>query len=106
MIKLFISQPMRGKSSAEIKAEREEAILKAKDELCTDDIEVIDSYFEYSAPSNTNEALYDLGRSLMLLATADAAFFVRGWDQARGCKIEHTAAIEYGIKAICYDTRM
>ena len=43
MKKLFISQPMRGKTDEEILRERNEAITIAKD-IMKDDIEVIDSF--------------------------------------------------------------
>lgn len=97
MKKLFISQPMKGKSKDEILAEREKAIQRAKEAL-HDDVEVIDSYFE-NAPA-CNRPLWFLGESLKLLAIADVAYFALGWEDARGCKIEHTCALEYGIDVI------
>ena len=44
MKKLFISQPMRGKTEEEILVAREKAIAKAK-KLVGEPIEVIDSFF-------------------------------------------------------------
>ena len=44
MKKLFISQPMRGKTDEEILKEREKAIEKAKS-ILADDVEIIDSFF-------------------------------------------------------------
>ena len=44
MKKIFISQPMRGKTDEEILVAREKAIAKAK-ELVGEPIEVIDSFF-------------------------------------------------------------
>lgn len=44
--------------------------------------------------------LWFLGKSLELLAGADIAYFAKGWQDARGCKIENTCAIEYGIPVI------
>lgn len=64
-------------------------------------IEVIDSFFQ-SAPADAKPLWY-LGESLKLLATADVAYFAKGWDEARGCKIENTCAIEYGIETIIED---
>lgn len=97
MQKLFISQPMKGKSNEEILREREEAIAKAK-EYVLDDVEVIDSFFE-NAPHDARPLWY-LGESLKLLSTADFAYFAKGWEDARGCKIEHDCAEQYGIKII------
>lgn len=97
MKKLFISQPMKDKTDEEIKAEREKAIQKAT-ELFGEEVEVIDSFFE-SAPHNARP-LWFLGKSLELLSTADVVYFANGWDKYRGCKIEHTCAVEYGITVI------
>lgn len=97
MKKLFISQPMNGKTDEEIKAVRKQAIESAQNALeC--EVEVIDSFFE-SAPHDA-KPLWFLGKSLQLLANADIAYFAKGWHEARGCKIEHDCAVAYGIKTI------
>lgn len=100
MKKLFISQPMNGKTEEEILKEREIAIESAKRNMGTDEIEVIDSYFEDYNPENGCIPLKYLAKSLELLADADVAYFVPGWENARGCKIENQAAIGYGITVI------
>ena len=100
-MKLFISQPMKDKTNEEIKAERELLTNKAK-ERYGDNIEVIDSFFE-DVPHDA-KPLWFLGKSLELLSTADVAYFAKDWDKYRGCKIENTCAIEYGIEVVeCYD---
>lgn len=97
MKKLFISQPMRDKTNEEILAEREKAIESAKKHL-GEDVEVIDSFFK-DAPHDAKPLWY-LAKSLELLSTADIAYFCKDWDKYRGCKIENTCAIEYGIDVI------
>lgn len=97
MKRLFISQPMKGKTDEEILKEREAAIAKAK-ETCGEEVEVIDSFFQ-SAPADARP-LWFLGKSLELLSTADIVYFAPGWKDARGCKIEHTCALEYGIAVL------
>lgn len=97
MKRLFISQPMRDKSNAEILAERNKAIEVASKQL-NEEVEVIDSFFKDS-PALTNPLLY-LAKSLELLATADIACFADGWEQARGCRIERLCAEEYNIPVI------
>lgn len=97
MKKLFISQPMGGKNDEEILAVRKQAIEKAS-ELVGEPVEVIDSFFQ-SAPVGV-KPLWFLGKSLELLADADVAYFAPGWDDARGCIIEHDCAIAYGIESI------
>lgn len=97
MKKLFISQPMKGKTDEEILAERRKAIRSAERQL-GEAIEVIDSFFQ-SSPADA-KPLWFLGKSLELLAGADIAYFAKGWQEARGCKIENICAIEYGIAVI------
>lgn len=97
MKKLFISQPMRGKTDEEILETREKAIKKAEKQV-GEPVEVIDSFFQ-SAPVGA-KPLWFLGKSLELLSNADIAYFAKGWEEARGCKIENTSAIEYGITVI------
>lgn len=94
MKKLFISQPMKGKSDEEILRERETAIEEAK-RVCGEEVEVIDSFFQ-NAPADARP-LWFLGKSIELLSTADVAYFAPGWKEARGCRIEHECAVEYGI---------
>ena len=101
MKKLFISQPMKGKTDKYIKAERDKAILEAEN-LLHEPVEIIDSFFE-KAPVDANP-LWFLSKSLQLLSTADIAYFAKGWNDFRGCKIEHTCAVEYGVKTLeCND---
>lgn len=97
MKKLFISQPMNGKSDEQILKEREEAVREAKI-VCGEEVELIDSFFQ-GAPADARP-LWFLGKSLELLSTADVAYFAPGWKDARGCKIEYLCAVEYGIDRI------
>jgi hypothetical protein len=94
MIKLFISQPMNGKTDEEILAERDRAMISAAKSL-GDTCLVLDSFVQ-GAPAEARPLWY-LGKSLEVLSEADVAVFVRGWDKARGCRIEHLCAEEYGI---------
>ena len=97
--KLFISQPMKDKTNEEIKAERERIIKEVTDKF--GEVEVIDSFFE-NAPHDARP-LWFLGKSLELLSTADVAYFAKDWEKYRGCKIEHTCAVEYGIDVMEYN---
>lgn len=97
MVKAFISQLMNGKTNEEIESERAAAVARIK-EICGDEVEVIDSFFK-DAPHEA-KPLWFLGKSLELLSTADVAFFCKGWENYRGCRIENQCAIEYGINVI------
>ena len=96
MRKLFISQPMRGKSDEEILAERERAVAEAE-KILGEPVELIDTFF---GTSDMSHALEYLGESIKRMAQADAAYFAPGWGMARGCKIEHDCAVAYGVPII------
>lgn len=59
---------------------------------------MIDSFFQ-NAPADA-KPLWFLGKSIELLSGADIAYFADGWKDARGCRIEHECAKEYGIQII------
>lgn len=98
MLRVFISQPMAGESEEKIKKERQRIIDSIVSEF-GEEIEIIDSYFE-GAPADVRP-LWFTGKAIELLSTADMAYFAPGWKDARGCRLEHKAAEEYGIEIIC-----
>ena len=57
MKRLFVSQPMNGKTDEEILQERMVAVEKAK-VILDDDVELIDSYIEEDAPEGYNPGLW------------------------------------------------
>ena len=97
MKKIMISQPMKGKTNELIKEERKVLVQ----ELENNGYEVLDTVFD-EAPKSVNGAIWFLSKSIEYLAQADIIFFMKGWEKARGCKIEHQVAVEYG-KEIIYE---
>lgn len=97
MKKLFISQPMNGKTDEEILRERNEAIRIAKD-ILKEDVEVLETFFDDFGPDK--KPLHYLAKSLEYLAEADIVYFVPGWEKARGCKIEYECSVAYQIDRI------
>lgn len=97
MKKLFISQPMNGKSEEQIITERENAIKEAE-KIIGEEMETIETFYTDFAPDA--KPLEYLGRSICDLAKADIVYFAEGWQNARGCKIEHECAKEYGLDRI------
>lgn len=93
-MKIFISQPMRGKTDAEILAERERVIKAAKAKW-GDDVEVLESFFR-GAPTET-KPLWFLGESLKVMADADVVILCPKWHLTRGCIVEAAAANRYDI---------
>ena len=93
-MKIFISQYMGGRSNEEILKER----LPVEKMLKTKGYEIIDSIIEELPPENiSNIATWYIAKSLELLSQADVIYFMKGWQQGSGCKIERQVAEEYGI---------
>lgn len=97
MKKLFISQPMNGKSDEEILRERQAALLQAVTGF-GEDVELIDSFIQ-GVPHDA-KPLWFLGKSIELLSEADMVYFAPGWEHAKGCCIEHECANKYGLTII------
>lgn len=101
----FISQPMAGKTDVEIAAERTMIKERIKREINPAAIfinSVLDREKmkkEIKDKKVKSESLYYLAKSLELLSTADMAVFAHDWLSTRGCRIEETAARQYGIDA-------
>lgn len=102
MKKLFISQPMKGKTDEEILREREQAVREAekylKENGMQEEVQVIDSFFQSALVDA--RPLWFLGKSLELLSTADFVYFAKDWEKARGCRIEHMCAVQYELQII------
>ena len=90
-MKIFISQPMRGYTQAEIIAERKriESIFSGN--------EIIDSIIAEEPPKDSKEAVWDLGKSIELLSQADMIVCPRNYHEYNGCCIEREVAARYGI---------
>ena len=100
MKKIFISQPMRGLTDEEILKAREE-IRKNAEKVIKEPVELIDSFIEdYPGEINKHIPVFYLGKSIQFLSQADIAYFGGDWRNARGCKIEHEVAKQYGIEII------
>ena len=105
MMKAMLSQPMAGKTKEEIISTRERAIAVLKER----GYEIINTLFTdewYSQESMKergveNRPLCFLAKSLENMSLCHAAYFCKGWEETRGCRIEHEAAKAYGLTIIC-----
>lgn len=48
----------------------------------------------------TNRGLFFLAKSLEQMSLCNIVYFCKGWENARGCRIEHDAAVAYGLDII------
>lgn len=103
-MKAMLSQPMAGKTEEEITATRDRAIAALEGM----GYEVINTRFtdEWYSKENmikrgvVNVPLCFMAKSLEHMCLCEAAYFCKGWENARGCRIEHEAAKAYGVKII------
>ena len=97
MRSVFISQPMNGRDAGEIEGERAAVMGWLADEIgpCRE----LPSYFGKVGVTQMRP-LECLGKAIELMSHADVAAFCPGWEDARGCRIEHLCAVEYGVRVI------
>lgn len=103
-MKAMLSQPMAGKNDEEIRAVVEKAIAVLKEK----GYEVVNTLFTdewYSKESMEERGVVQiplcfLAKSLENMSLCHAAYFCKGWENARGCRIEHDAAVAYGLEII------
>ena len=96
-MKVFISQPMKGKTDEEILTERNAAIKACKERVSIE-VEALDTFFK-DAPHDAKPLWY-LGQSILYVADADVVYFCKDWHNYNGCVIEHECAVRYGKKII------
>lgn len=104
MKKAMLSQPMAGKTEKEIVETRERAIAALKER----GYEIVNTLFTdewYSDEAMKERGVVQiplcfLAKSLENMSLCHAAYFCAGWEKARGCRIEHEAAKEYGLEII------
>lgn len=103
MIKVFISQPMNGKSDEDILNERNCISEYIRKSFKDKEVEILDSYFEDfddTSLTGANIALKYLAKSIDILAYADLLVLANGWEETRGCVIEEKCARLYGIDVV------
>ena len=106
MAKAMISQPMAGKTEKEIVETRENAITFLKER----GYDIVNTLFTddwYSDKAMQERGVVQiplcfLAKSLENMSKCQVAYFCKGGQTARGCRIEHEAAKAYGI-AIIYE---
>jgi len=92
-MKAIISQPMNGKTEEKIRSERADTIKMLEKK----GYEVVDTIFP-DFENKGNVPLKYLAKSIEAIADADLVFFMLGWKDARGCRIEHDVCVQYDIK--------
>jgi hypothetical protein len=100
-MKAMLSQPMAGKTQEEIIETRNKAIQA----LTEKGYEIVNTLFTdewYSRDSMTARGVVQiplcfLAKSLESMSLCHTAYFCKGWETTRGCRLEHEAAKAYGL---------
>ncbi len=104
MMKAMLSQPMAGKTDEEIIETREQAIkvLHEKGYEVVNTLFTDEWYSEESMQERgvANRPLCFLAKSLENMSLCHVAYFCKGWENTRGCKLEHDAAVAYGLTVL------
>ena len=90
-MKVFISQPITGKSTAEIMATRKNITTKIK--AVYPDATIINSLM--LGGNDTNDIKY-LGLTISLMGDADLVVFANNRSNSKGCQVEYYVATLYG----------
>lgn len=103
-MKAMLSQPMAGKTDEEIVSTREKAI-ECLTELGYDIVNTLFTDEWYSHEQMRERGVIQiplcfLAKSLENMSLCDAVYFCKDWENARGCRIEHDAAVAYGLTII------
>ncbi len=93
MVKIMLSSPMAGKTDEEIADERSAMINEI--ETIYPHYEVMDTFIEDHESKTDLECFAE---SVKFLSQADVLVMGRGWEDARGCKLEHDIAQAYGLQ--------
>ena len=104
MKKAMLSQPMAGKTNEEIVTTRERAVKVLKEK----GYEIVNTLFTdewYSKEAMTERGVVQiplcfLAKSLENMSLCHAAYFCKGWENARGCRIGHDVAVAYGLEVL------
>lgn len=93
---------MNGLSEEQIRKNRESAIsyLKEKGYEIVDTIFSDDFQREMKEGSIAHVPVKYLAKSIDFMANCHAVYFLSGWENARGCRIEHSIAQDYGLEII------
>lgn len=96
-MRVMISQPMNGKTQEQIKEERADLVKSLEEK----GYEVVNTIFAETPDEAQDKPLFYLAKSIDAMSKVDTVVFMKGWEKARGCVVEHLVAVKYD-KEIVY----
>lgn len=95
---VFISLPMHDRPNKEIEQQLKEARSAISRIFSDQELTVLHNR-GCIAPSGAGR-LYYLGSAIQRLDKVDAVYFCPGWEESKGCQVEHYICELYGIQRI------
>lgn len=95
-IKIMLSRPMKGKTREEIEKEEKEMANLLFDKY-EDNCEIISSIVENHEEKSELECFSE---SIFFMSMADVLAMGFGWENSRGCRLEHDIAKAYDVPVI------
>lgn len=96
MKKVFVSLPMKEKTRTEILSEQANILARVNEKL-NEPVMLVGSYLRELYSQNPLECL---GENIKHMANANCVVFAEGWENSRGCVIEHMCAEKYGLEIL------
>ena len=102
--KIMLSQPMDGLTERQILQTRDRFMHYAEKE----GLKIMNTQFlgEFYSEYRMRERgivqipVYFLAKTIEVMSQCHVVFFAKGWERARGCKIEHKIALKYNLEII------
>ena len=100
-LRLFISQPVDGRTDEEVFGDRFRALENVQAAHPDLYVVLIESFLSETV-EGVNPPLWYLGASIQLMSKADVVYMAPGWLLDRRCMIERSCASTFGIEVVYY----
>ena len=97
MVKVFISVGMSGREERDVLRDIDRVGRKAWD-MFGEDVGIYDNYY-CDMPDDAGR-LWCLGEAIKILGNCDICYFVKDWQNYKGCRAEYEICKLYGIEII------
>ena len=96
-VKIMLSRPMKGKTREQIEKEEKEMVDVIFDMYDHMTCEIISSIVENAEEKSELECFSE---SIFFMSKADVLAMGFGWENSRGCKLEHEIAKAYDVPVV------
>lgn len=95
MKNVFVSMPMTGRTHEEILKELLRVYVLIWDKY-GQEVDIANGWYGFKEV----EPVFMLGHAIQVMSQADTVLFAKGWENSRGCCVEHEVAKRYDMNII------